>query len=401
MNALHRAILAGRPAEVLYLLEKRNYDPNARDRNLRTPLIICSLAEREDSAEVSAALLLRKGAQISLSDRQGKDALCWACQNSRAKLVQMFLEDYPSQFKFHLRKKDRDGNTALHLAARTGNPDTVSLLLQTYTDNNLLAEVSERNARGETPLHLAAKQGNSAAVLALLPLSSDALFRRRGGVDFRSAPKWASAAVKIGRSTGERGVKHGRPFSEQPVAGSAKANAPAARKRRSQTATVSSNLTENPHNGHTGTLNGSKPGGNVSILPRRTNISDIFKISEVQLSANSAYRRPARAPPLPQPPSVCEDDKIHCRRSSTLKLPGKGRRGSFQTSRSRSSTRRTSMTDGDAVDKQNTKPCKAVPTVVVDEPGKEAKVVPTVIIGEAGNGGTVPRPLLSMEYKTR
>ncbi|XP_038056185.1 uncharacterized protein LOC119728171 [Patiria miniata] len=400
MNALHRAILAGRPTEVLYLLERRKHDPNARDQNLRTPLITCSLTDKEDEAVTCAAILLSKGAKISHSDRRGKDAFCWACQNSRAKLVKMFLEDYPNQFQFDLRKRDRDGNTALHLASRTDNPDIVGLLLRAYAANNLFAEMTERNSRGETPLQVAAKRGNSSAVLTLLPVSSDALFTRRGGVDFRSAPKWANAAVKVSRSTGDWRVKHGRPYSEQlSVGSSANINAPGPTtgKRRPKTVSVtadSSNLI-----GHSGSVIRSKPGWNLSVLPRRTNISDIFRISEVQLSASSAYRRPAKAPPPPTP-FVGEDDKNNRQRSSTLKLPCKGRRGSVLTNRSRSSSsRRASVSDADLADKTPNKGGRAVPTLVIDKPLEQVKSVPAVILDTDGNEARGSRRLLTLEGK--
>ena len=47
--------------------------------------------------------------------------------------------------------RDKDGNTALHLAAESGSLETAKLLL---------SMLKERNHSGETPIHIAAKTGH-------------------------------------------------------------------------------------------------------------------------------------------------------------------------------------------------------------------------------------------------
>ena len=368
MDPLHRAVLAGRPTEVQYLLERRNCDPNIRDENLRTPLIACSLSARVDMAEASAVILLQKGAKISLSDRLGKNALSWACLKNKVGLIRIFLSDYPNRFRFDLRWGDRDGNTALHLAAREGNTAIVDLLLGAYDDNDFYASVTDRNTRGETPLHLAAKRGNSSVVLSLIPITPEALFSRRGAVDFRSAPKWARAAMEMTASTGVSEVNHSRPSSEHPIRDRAHTNTLSSRKllklkRRPQTVTVtSSNLTRLPET--------KKSSSSCSY---RNDISALFKISDIQIAASSAWRRPARAPPPTAiaAPSVGDHDaKTNRPRSSAsrTRLSVKNDRCSSLTSRSRSSLRRGS--EDEIAEKQSlksAKPVVPVPTVVVNE----------------------------------
>ncbi|XP_071799978.1 uncharacterized protein [Asterias amurensis] len=353
MSALHRAVFAGRVAEVQYLLERRNCDPNSRDQNQRTPLIVCSLSsDNDDMVKACAVILLLKGAQICLSDRLGKNALSWACVRNKVQLVQLFLSDYPNRFQFDLRKRDRDGNTALHLAAREGNTEIVELLFDASEESELHAVVTDRNIRGETPLHLAAKRGNSGVILGFVSVSSDALLSRRGAVDSRSAPKWAKAAMKM---AGAVDVNAGsRPLSGQPVMRkSARVNsAHNACVRRPQTVTSTK----------------SKPCPTATS----TDISTLFKISEMQIS--SAWRRPAQAPPTTTTPSVVgNDDKCKRPRSSRSKMIGKGRSRSHSVA-SRGRPLRHSVVDDIVEEEPCTQQQKQVPLVVVNELPTEGAV---------------------------
>lgn len=60
------------------------------------------------------------------------------------------------------RRRDKDGATALHLAAGRMNPDFVTMLLQAGADAGL------KDNGGMTPLHVAAAEGRVAALQALL-----------------------------------------------------------------------------------------------------------------------------------------------------------------------------------------------------------------------------------------
>ena len=58
---------------VRYLLEL-NYDPNERDNQLRTPLILCSYVENDRWSLSIAQNLLEKGAKIALEDHARRNA---------------------------------------------------------------------------------------------------------------------------------------------------------------------------------------------------------------------------------------------------------------------------------------------------------------------------------------
>lgn len=62
----------------------------------------------------------------------------------------------------NINSHDADNNTLLHQAAKLGNEQTVSLLL------NKKANPNATNNKNKTPLHMAAKTGNSKIVAALI-----------------------------------------------------------------------------------------------------------------------------------------------------------------------------------------------------------------------------------------
>src|SRR5690606_3310243 len=90
-------------------------------------------------------------------------------------------EDDPAGVQLLLRHKakvdtrDRDGRTALHVAAANGHADLVAALLDAGAD------VQARDARGMTPLLAAARGGRVSAFDALLAAASDVAAKDEGG----------------------------------------------------------------------------------------------------------------------------------------------------------------------------------------------------------------------------
>ncbi|CAF4560304.1 unnamed protein product [Rotaria socialis] len=101
---------------IRYLLQLC-YDPNERDGQLRTPLILCSYVENDRWSLSIAQNLLEKGAKVALEDHARRNALHHACALQRMHLVQLYL----SCLDFNIEAKDCEGNTCLHYVAITGN----------------------------------------------------------------------------------------------------------------------------------------------------------------------------------------------------------------------------------------------------------------------------------------
>ena len=136
---------------------KVGWDVNERDpTNLRTPLIELSFLDRETMAVLLCKRFLDKGAKIGLRDKDGRNALLWACMNGRGKLVEVFLGEVEG---FDLNDRDHQGNTALCLAVKSGSLVVVKILLKELKRYKLSVDIG--NDHGETPLILASKTQNS------------------------------------------------------------------------------------------------------------------------------------------------------------------------------------------------------------------------------------------------
>ena len=72
-----------------------------------------------------------------------------------------------------INRKDKNGNTPLHLAINNGNKAVAKLLIDNGADLNT-ADVSSRNDKnGNTPLHLAAENGNIEVIKLLINSGAD------------------------------------------------------------------------------------------------------------------------------------------------------------------------------------------------------------------------------------
>jgi len=96
---------------------------------------------------------------------------CLACKQGEVRIVSMLLEQGCSPTCFGW-----NGNTALHLAAYSGNDDVVRILLE---DSRV--QIDYRNIYGCTPLHLAALKGHSNIVEALLAFRSNPNTQEKNG----------------------------------------------------------------------------------------------------------------------------------------------------------------------------------------------------------------------------
>ena len=121
----------------------------ARDKDNFTPLLLASCEGNDEAVDI----LLARGADINALDREDKSALFWAAAQNHSKTMEVLLSD-PRSIKL-LNSSDRYDNTPLHIAARNGYLNILSMLLE------MKADVDNKNEDEQTPLHVAAAEGRT------------------------------------------------------------------------------------------------------------------------------------------------------------------------------------------------------------------------------------------------
>src|ERR1044072_1059507 len=183
-------------------------NPNAQNSEGRTVLI--SAAARGELDVVK--LLLSHGVEVNVKDNRGYTALAHALEARYSEVEEALLnrpELNPNvggllgrpvllAYVWRDNKKaterllalgadvklvDKDGDTALHGAAETGNVEIMRMLLDKGADPNA------KNNQGGTPLMWAAVFGNEDAARLLLSRGADASLKDNDGI---TALEWAS-----------------------------------------------------------------------------------------------------------------------------------------------------------------------------------------------------------------
>jgi uncharacterized protein len=145
--------------EAVRSLLRQKADVNAAQPDGTTAL---HWAARNDDVE-TADLLIRAGANVKAANRFGVTPLALAATNGSAAMIETLLKagDDPNAVV------SVAGDTVLMLAARTGKPDAILVLL------NHGADVNKTNTDGQTPLMWAAAAKNAAAVQMLIDHKAD------------------------------------------------------------------------------------------------------------------------------------------------------------------------------------------------------------------------------------
>ena len=115
----------------------------------------CGFRYREDQI---AKFLLKQGSNANLADEMGLNALLLAVRKSLSDVVAKILETKAVDIDV----QDSNLNSALHIAAITGDAATFKILLANG------ACIEKVNIDGETPLHLAAAEANKEIVEIIL-----------------------------------------------------------------------------------------------------------------------------------------------------------------------------------------------------------------------------------------
>jgi len=185
-SRLADAAMAPDPEAVRSLL-KQKVDVNAPQPDGTTAL---HWAVRKDDLE-TADLLIRAGANVKAANRFGATPLSLAATNGNAAMIEKLLkagEDANAVVS-------ESGDRILMLAARTGKPDAVAMLL------NHGADVNKTNATGQTALMWAAAERNAAAVQVLIEHKADFSIRTHAAPPPKPMDTIFSAPFPVGGMT--------------------------------------------------------------------------------------------------------------------------------------------------------------------------------------------------------
>lgn len=158
------------------VLLQRGADVDARGRDAWTPLFAAVLAQRADVV----ALLLRHDALVDAREAMlgGASPLELAVSLGDVPIAELLISAGAD-----IDARNRDGGTALHVAAFSEQRETVALLLGEGADPNA------RDARGATPLHMAAgcdcdedEIGKTAVAKLLIQYGASVEVRDRDGL---------------------------------------------------------------------------------------------------------------------------------------------------------------------------------------------------------------------------
>jgi ankyrin repeat protein len=131
--------------QVRFLVD-HGVDLDQRDEERRTALMLCAFIEPEAWGVGICRLLIENGATLFLKDRYGLNAFHYAVIYERLDLVRVYLK----AIDFNLNEGDKQGNTALHYAVRSGNASITRLIAQMYVKYEI--DFDKMNKDGFTPL---------------------------------------------------------------------------------------------------------------------------------------------------------------------------------------------------------------------------------------------------------
>ncbi|KAM5264392.1 ankyrin repeat domain-containing protein 55 [Ctenodactylus gundi] len=149
------------------LLQQSNpSEINHQDNEGMTPLHWAAFHNRPQHTQ----MLLKKGADPTLVDKDFKTALHWAVQSGNRILCSIILSHH--QAPSIINYDDGSGKTCAHIAAAAGFCDIINELARVPECNLQALDVDDR-----TPLHWAAAAGKAECVQTLLELGTDSNLR--------------------------------------------------------------------------------------------------------------------------------------------------------------------------------------------------------------------------------
>ncbi len=152
---------AGRVRDLI----QRGFDPNTRDANGQTGLLV---ALKEPSPRVTKVLLAASTTDVDAVNAKGESPLMLAAIKGQQEAVNELLERDAAV--------NKTGWTPLHYAATSSQLAIMKLLLEKY------AFIDAQSPNGSTPLMMAAMYGSSEAVKLLIDEGADPLMKNEQGM---------------------------------------------------------------------------------------------------------------------------------------------------------------------------------------------------------------------------
>jgi len=177
-----RAVRGDNASGVRSLLQ-RGFDPNTRDENGQTGLLI---ALREPSPKVIQVLLESPQLNVDIANAKDETPLMLAAIKGQQDLVTQLLKRDAAV--------NKTGWAPLHYAATSGQLTIMKVLLDNY------AFIDAQSPNGTTPLMMAAMYGSGEAVKLLLAEGADTTMKNQLGmtaVDFANKANRTEAAQLI------------------------------------------------------------------------------------------------------------------------------------------------------------------------------------------------------------
>ena len=162
LTPLHHAAMRGYTKVVNYLLNLENINKDSRDKQGSTALHIAATYKNERITR----MLLEGEASCRIKDKQKQTPLHRAAQEGSSQIIKMMFEDLGQEEKEDaIHEEDSDGNTPLTLAVQAGNCEAVAVFL---TDTKCETFINSTNNQGESPIHFASRSGDTDTISLLL-----------------------------------------------------------------------------------------------------------------------------------------------------------------------------------------------------------------------------------------
>ena len=164
LTPLHHASMRGNIKIVEHLVEECGVDVNARDKMGSTPLHIAATYKHVEVVRI----LLGHDVDLCLKDKQRQTPLHRAAQEGSAEIIEAILKSLEKKDEEEkeaaMVDEDDDGNSPVILAVEAGNSEAVSVFL----DGECSSFINKPNKQGECQIHFAARSGDRDTMEMLL-----------------------------------------------------------------------------------------------------------------------------------------------------------------------------------------------------------------------------------------